>query len=129
MSTVKDIILQFNNILSSFLIQLSPSIGTTYNHKFEQIIKINISLPIERFLVNALPLRDKILNRDETYFNNIENHNEQINKEEVILNEILRLKNIYCNLDEQSKCNIWDIFQALLYLGEEYIILNKNKYT
>ena len=129
MNNTKDIILQFNNILSSFIIQLSPYVGTTYNYKFEQIIKINISLPIERFLVNALPLRDKILNRDETYFNNYENHNIEINKDELILNEILRLKDIYYKLEEQSKCNIWDIFQALLFLGEEYIKLNEHKYT
>jgi hypothetical protein len=129
MTNTKDIILQFNNILSSFIIQLSPYVGTTYNYKFEQIIKINISLPIERFLVNALPLRDKILNRDETYFNNYENHNIEINKDELILNEILRLKDIYYKLEEQSKCNIWDIFQALLFLGEEYIKLNEHKYT
>jgi len=129
MTNTKDTILQFNNILSSFIIQLSPYVGTTYNYKFEQIIKINISLPIERFLVNALPLRDKILNRDETYFNNYENHNIEINKDELILNEILRLKDIYYKLDEKSKCNIWDIFQALLFLGEEYIKLNEHKYT
>lgn len=125
--TTKDIILQFNNILSSFLIQLSPHIGTTYNNKFEQITKINVSLPITRFLVKALPLRDKIINRDESYFNNTDT--ELLNQtEEEILTEILRLKNIYYKLDEISKSNIWDIFQALLFLGEEYIILNKEKY-
>jgi hypothetical protein len=33
------------------------------------------------------------------------------------MNEIFKLKNIYKNLDEESKSNVWDIFQALLILG------------
>ena len=43
------------------------------------------------------------------------------------LNEILRLKDIYNNLDEDSQKNIWDFFQAMLILSEEFIILRVNK--
>ena len=116
-----DKVKQFNEILDSFLIQISPLVGTTYHHQFQQLIKYNSILPIEQFLVYALPLRDKILNRDETYFENNENHMETIGQNETILNEILRLQNIYIKLDELSKSNVWDIFQAMLILGEEYI--------
>jgi len=117
---------QFNEILDSFLIQISPLVGTSYHYKFQQIVKVNFILPIEQFLVHALPLRDKILNRDESYFNNNDNYANKIGDN--TLNEILRLQNIYVQLDSTSKDNVWDIFQAMLILSEEYLVMNKNKY-
>lgn len=122
---------QFNEILSSFLIQVSPLVGSTYHQQFQTIVKYNSLLPIERFLVHALPVRDKILNRDESYFNDNTNHIEKIGDNEYVLNEILRLQNIYSQIDETSRSNVWDIFQAMLILGEEYINIkmkNKNLY-
>jgi len=119
---------QFNEIISSFLIQVSPLVGTTYHHEFQKIIKYNSLLPIEQFLVHALPIREKILARDESYFNDTTKHKKEIGDDENILNEILRLQNIYSQLDEVSRSNVWDIFQALLFLGEEYIVINKGKY-
>lgn len=119
---------QFNEILSSFLIQVAPLVGTTYHHQFQDIVKYNSLLPIEQFLVHALPVRDKIINRDETYFTETSNHKDQIGNNDLVLNEILRLKDIYIQLDETSKSNVWDIFQAMLILGEEYIKINKQKY-
>jgi len=116
----------FNEILSNFLIQISPIIGSTYASQINNIIKYNAILPIEQFCCHALPLREKILNKDETYFINIENHNNEIKNDVDKLNEILKLKDIYSTLDDDSKSNIWDIFQALLVLGEEYV---KKKYS
>lgn len=123
---------QFNEILSSFLIQVSPLVGSTYHQQFQTIIKYNSILPIEQFLVHALPVRDKIMNRDESYFNDNSNHLEKIGDNEYVLNEILRLQNIYSQIDDESRSNVWDIFQAMLILGEEYInikIKNKNLYN
>ncbi len=117
---------QFNEILSSFLIQVSPLVGSTYNQQFETIVKYNSLLPIEQFLVHALPVREKILSRDESYFNDNSNHLEKIGDNSYVLNEILRLQNIYGQLDETSRSNVWDIFQAMLILGEEYVSI---KYT
>ena len=122
---------QFNEILSSFLIQVSPLVGSTYHQQFQTIVKYNSLLPVEQFLVHALPVRDKILNRDETYFNNNTNYVDKIGNNEYVLNEILRLQNIYTQIDEISRSNVWDIFQAMLILGEEYINIkmkNKNIY-
>lgn len=116
-SNIKD----FNEILSSFLIQLSPIIGSTYSVQFNKIIQYNSVMPIEQFCCHALPLRDKILNKDESYFINIEDHNNDIKNDVNSLNEILRLKDIYSKLNEDSKSNIWDIFQALLALSEDYV--------
>lgn len=119
---------QFNEILDSFLIQISSLVGTSYHYHFQQIIKINSILPLEQFLVYALPMRDKILNRDETYFTNKDNHKDKIGDSEDTLNEIIRLQGIYSQLDTTSKSNLWDILQALLILGEEYLVMNKQKY-
>ena len=122
---------QFNEILSSFLIQVSPLVGSNYHQQFQTIVKYNSLLPVEQFLVHALPVRDKILNRDETYFNNTTNHIDKIGNNEYVLNEILRLQNIYTQIDEISRSNVWDIFQAMLILGEEYINIkmkNRNIY-
>lgn len=118
----------FNEILSSFLIQVSPLVGTTYHNQFQTIVTYNSVLPIEQFLVHALPVRDKLLARDESYFYNKDNLEDKIGGNESVLNEILRLQNIYGELDEISRTNVWDIFQAMLVLGEEYINLNKSKY-
>jgi len=122
---------QFNEILSSFLIQVSPLVGSTYHQQFQTVVKYNSLLPTEQFLIHALPVRDKILNRDESYFNNTTNHIDKIGDNEYVLNEILRLTNIYSQIDEESRSNVWDIFQAMLILGEEYInikIKNNNVY-
>lgn len=138
----------FNEILDSLLIQVSSHVGSSYHVQFKQIIKYNSILPIEQFLVFALPRKDKILSRNEEYFTTISNKNSVENfcktvvnnKEKIInnndnietskyskaLDEIIRLQDIYTKLDNQSKSNIWDILQALLIIGEEYV---KIKYS
>ena len=123
----KEIIKNFNLILESFLLQITPLVGSFYINKFQLIIKVNSTLPIEKFLVHALPLRDKILNRDESYFADNSNHEGKVGDDDFIINEILRLQNIYYKLDETSRSNLWDIFQAMLILGEDYIRLKVSK--
>ena len=120
-----NIVSQFNEIIGSFLIQVVPLVGSTYYNNMQTIIKCNSALPIENFLYYAIECRDKIMNRDESYFTNKEvaiNNIERVEK----LDEIFRLQNIYFVLDDTSKDNVWDIFQALLILGEDYI---KVKYS
>lgn len=111
----------FNEILDSFLAQISPLIGTTYHYQFQQIIKYNSILPIEQFLIYAIPLRDKILNKDDTYFSNNDNYVDKVGNNVATLNEILRLQTIYSKLDKESQSNLWDILRAMLFLGEEYV--------
>jgi len=116
---------QFNEILSSFLVQIIPIVGSTYYKNVQTIVKFNSALPIENFLYYAVEYRDKILNRDESYFCNNDVVKSTIVREDK-LDEIFKLQNIYINLDQISKDNVWDIFQALLILGEDYI---KIKYS
>lgn len=119
----KEIIKQFNDILGSFLTQVTPLIGPSYYKKFDLISKLNASLFIEQFLVHALPLREKIVNKDESYFLN-NDFNDKINGDDDLLGEIFKIKDIYLKLDDNSKNNLWDITQAMLHLGEEYVRLN-----
>ena len=118
---------EFNNVVSSLINQLSDNIGIAYIKKFDDIIKYNSLLPIEQFLIHALPIRDKIINRDVSYFSNETNFSDITNDDKDIIDEILNLKNIYYKLDENSKSNIWDFFQAMLILAEEYLKIKINK--
>jgi hypothetical protein len=120
-----NVIVQFNEILSSFLIQVVPIVGSTYYNNIQKIVKYNSALPIENFLYYAIECRDKIMSRDESYFLDDELIKTSIEREEK-LDEIFKLKNIYMFLDDTSKNNVWEIFQALLILGEDYI---KIKYS
>ena len=63
-----NIIIQFNEILSSFLIQIVPIVGSTYYNNILTIIKCNSALPIENFLFYEIECREKIMNSDESYF-------------------------------------------------------------
>jgi len=123
----KEIVKNFNLILKSFLSQITPLVGCFYIKKFDFFTKFNSTLPIEKFLVHALPLRDKILNRDESYFADNCNHKDKVGDNDFIISEILRLQNIYLKLDQTSRSNLWDIFQAMLILGEDYVRLKVTK--
>ena len=121
---------QFNEILSSFLIQLSPIIGTTYSYQLDKIIKCNSTLPIEQYCCYILPLKDKVINKDEAYFNNTENYKDEEGRDISDMNtleELFKLRNIFNKLNDESKANVWDIIHALLHLSEEYIIIKYKK--
>ena len=120
MSNKLEKVKMFNQILESMVIQLSPIIGTTYHNKLSVIFKVNAILPIKMFLQQALPVKDKILNRDETYFEKDEAREKLVDIDQEYMSDVLRLQNIYSKLDKNSRNNVWDIFQALLVLACEY---------
>ena len=111
---------QFNTILETFLNQLSPLVGTTYHHYFKKLVKVNAVLPIQQYASSVLQYKEKIMNKDESYFTDTNNHKDKINDDQT-LGEILRLTDIYYKLDEDSKKEVWSILQALTILAEEYI--------
>ena len=110
----------FNEIVEDLLKQLAPIIGTSYNFYFKKLIKMNAVLPIQQFMDYAKPLQEKILKKDESYFLNESNHEEQVKDFDSGLDEILRLKGIWEKLDEKSKEELWNFTQALLVIGLEY---------
>jgi hypothetical protein len=117
----------FNDLVESFLKQVSPIIGTTYHHYFTKLIKFNAVMPIQNFIYYAIPMKDKILNRDETYFTNPDNHVDKVkeSKQDNALDEIIRLKGIWEKLSDESKDNVWDMTQAMLIIAMEYLELKK----
>jgi hypothetical protein len=123
-----DKVKQFNEILGSFLIQISSLVGSSYHVYFEQLIKYNSHQPIEYFLVYVLPLRDQILTRDEAFFYDEKVSEKKFGEDKNRMEEIFKLRNVYSALDIESQNNVWEIFQCLLVLGEEFIIINKHKY-
>lgn len=117
----------FNDLVESFLKQVSPIIGTSYHHYFTKLIKFNAVMPIQNFIYYAIPMKEKILNRDETYFTNPDNHVDKVkeSKQDNALDEIIRLKGIWEKLSDESKDNVWDMTQAMLIIAMEYLELKK----
>lgn len=116
----------FNSILESFLSQTTDTVGTSYYSYFKKIIRVNSLLPIENGITQLLPFKNRIFNKDETYFKNEQNYIDKVNipmanlSNDTIISEIFKLKDIYDKLDSDSKENVWAILQALVQLCIEY---------
>ena len=81
-------------------------------------------MAIQQFIAEVLPYKQKIINKDESYFLNIESEitsSISEEKKESTLSEILRLKNVYKSLEFESQQEVWNYFQALIVLSEEYL--------
>jgi hypothetical protein len=113
----------FNDTVESLLQQIAPFVGTSYHHYFLKLIRINAVLPIQHFIHYAMPMKDKILNRDETYITNTDNHSDKVKNHDSALTEILRLTNIYGGLSQESKDTVWDMLMVLVITTMEYMQL------
>ena len=114
---------EFNNVLSVLMTQIKDHVNSAHVAMLKSYMYISPTGPIETFLVTALPLRNKIYSRDESYFNDESNYNDEVLSDKNVMEEFMRLKNIYFSLDQLSKTSLWDILTALLILGEEYVKL------
>ena len=84
-------------------------------------------MPIENFYKYGYKYKQKIMERDISYFSNSDNHKDILDDDNQRLNEILRLRGIYDKLDKNSINNIWSILQALIILTEEYVKIKYGK--
>ena len=117
----------FNKLVSSLLSQLSPIIGSSYYSNFNRLIKFNSIYPINHFLENMYVHKQEIINKDEKYFYNYDLKSiDELNSDKSLLDEVLRLKNIYNQVDDESKNNLWTYLQAMLGIAEEYFLLSNN---
>ena len=117
----------FNKLVSSLLSQLSPIIGSSYYSNFNRLIKFNSIYPINHFLENMYVHKQEIINKDEKYFYNYDLKSiDELNSDKSLLDEVLRLKNIYNQVDDESKNNLWTYLQAMLGIAEEYLLLSNN---
>ena len=126
--TKSEVIVTFNEILSNFLQQISPLIGTSYNLYFNVLVKMNAVSPIKHFVGYVLDpnssLEKQILNKDEDYFKNVNNYKGKLQNQDDKLMEIFRLQDIYEKLSKDSKENVWGILQSLLFLAKNYVELS-----
>ena len=126
----------FNMIIENFLSQTSELVGTTYYTYFKKVTKVNSLIAIENGIHFMLPHKNKIFNKDESYFSDDELLINNLNSLTIpnkystdqILSEIFRLKDIYYKLDNVSKENVWNILQALTQLMIEYCDIKDIKY-
>lgn len=117
----------FNRLVTSLLSQLSPIIGSSYYSNFNKLIKYNSIVPLQHFIENMYEHRQEIINKDEKYFYNYDlNSIDELNSDKSLLDEVLRLKNIYEKVDDDSKNNLWTYLQAMLGIAEEYLMISNN---
>jgi hypothetical protein len=118
---MNNIIKEFNEISIDFLSQTSSLVGSSYLYKFKLMTRVNSIFAIDLFIQRVLPFKNKIIEKDETFFLNK-------NVDDDYMDDVIGIKKIYHTLDMQSKENIWEIILALVYLAEERYILNNNKH-
>ena len=125
----KDIVIKFNNITKNLLSDMKHIIGNSYYIKFNLITRVNSTYPITKFKLNVLKFKKYIFEKNSEYFENDAMVLNEINNcpdivsekdKQYYLNEFYYLKNIYENIDNESKENFWDILQVLVFLCENY---------
>ena len=112
-----NIIKQFNNIVEDLLNQTTYLIGSKYLYNFKILIQFNSVFPIDKFTSAMLPYKEYIMNKDEDFFMSSEIEFSGYNN--IGYSDIIDLKKIFTNINEESKENIWEILQALIMLCEE----------
>jgi hypothetical protein len=109
----------FNQLLECLIQQVTPMTGNNYHFLFTKLIKINALLPIQTFHEYAHSWKKQIEKRDETFFLD-ENTAKSVAKDGEDLSEVFKLTGIWKTLDDDSKNNLWEIFNGLLILSEQY---------
>ena len=117
---MNNIIKEFNDISIDFLTHTSSLMGSTYLYKFKLMTRFNSMFAIDLFIERVLPFKNKIVQKDETFF-----LNKNLDTDDY-MDDVIGIKQIYHTLDRQSKENIWDIVLALVYLAEERYIRTKS---
>ena len=113
------IVKDFNTILETLIQQMTPSIGNSYHPLFKKLIKYNAIAPIRTFGEYAFPWKEHIENRDEDFFLN-KSLVEDATDDNNALTQIFQLQDVWKNLDDESKENLWCMTEALLAMAEEY---------
>ena len=82
-------------------------------------------MPIDKFTITMLPYKNYIMTKNTSFF-----MNKDIKKFEysnINNDDIIDLKKIFINIDNESKDNIWESLQALILLCEERQSYNMTK--
>ena len=117
---MSDIIIQFNKIVLDLLQQTTNLIGSKHLFNYKLMVRMNSSLPIDKFINIILPLRAEIINKDIDFLLS------KAKSTNININEIIDLENIFKNIDDNSKENIWQILHALILLAHERVVNKTN---
>jgi hypothetical protein len=130
---IEDLINNFNLQLQE-LFTIIEAIYTDENIKryklmVKTVIKLNATKLIEQYIIHAIPYSKFIYNKDDNFFLHKEVNEirekiseTKIRKElhETSVIEILKIKTIWQELDNDTKDIIWEYFQLLTYYAQEY---------
>lgn len=114
---MNNIVKQFNSIVQDLLEQTTSMLGSKYLFNFKTLIHFNSCLPIDKFTNIMLPYKNYIMTKNTCFFMNKDIKSFEYSN--INNNDIIDLKKIFLNIDEESKDNIWESLQALILLCEE----------
>ena len=119
-----EILRQFKNTLISFLDELIEQFPSEADLVIFRIFvkdKIETSKLISYFVLNILPFKDMVANRDENYFLN---HYTLLDCQENLdaKTKVQRFKKLWLSpsLDDDDKDIVWKWFDTFIVLGEKY---------
>ena len=140
---IMSILTQFNNQLSDFigeLIYLYPENKrfTVFNQKLEILRSANPKLIIEKYIEFIYPFKNEIIAEDDEYFtsksknDNIQEIYSQDNVKSqnyIPIENALNLKDIWLDMNNETKSAIWRYFKVLIILSEKWYANEYNKKT
>lgn len=108
---------QFNKLAIEFLTRMEKTFPdekkiSVYKQKYEMLQSINAKKPVEMFMKNMYPFGEKILSKDELFFQK----DEFVNSAESISGKI-GLIDYWGNMEQKTKDAIWEYIQGLYVLG------------
>tara|TARA_B100000780_G_scaffold150581_3_gene105195 strand:+ start:3392 stop:3805 length:414 start_codon:yes stop_codon:yes gene_type:complete len=135
------ILTQFNTQLSdliSELIYLYPENKrfAVFNQKLDILRSVNPKLIIEKYIEFIYPFKAEILSEDDAYFTsktNVDNikdiyKSDNIkNQNYVPIESALNLKDIWVDMNDETKSAIWKYFKVLILLSEKWFASKYNK--
>lgn len=119
----------FNNILDQFLEDLVltfPELKDlrTIKTLVGMLRRMNARMALENFISVAGRYHEKILARDETFFQNLDNwksdpyfQSEFASEQTEVFQRLVVFKDVWVDLTESNKESIWTYFRQLLIIG------------
>jgi hypothetical protein len=95
-----------------------------YKKIFDKVLQTDKNKVIEQFIINCLPHKKNIIEKNESYFINLKS--EQINVDDKSLFEVLKLRKYFVALEDDVKNLIFEYLILLSNYSEEYFKLKYN---
>ena len=113
---------QFNDIAYKLIVDLAEITDSSKikmsKSVFITIVEENPSTPIEKFILNILPHKEHIVTKNVDFF--ISYKFDEI-EEKSVLKDILSLKSLWSNLNENDKDNVFKYLLQLCNASEYYL--------